>query len=147
MPSRAANDLQPAFLSNLDALARTSPTLGDLVRRIVALNDADDTLFLSTDSNAHFYAGKHFLLRVEFTRTGEIILKPHTDKSIYADARTEEAPAFFKRVENLVRDHQGYASKWAELNREQRILRLRAAAPEGFVLALVEELQRAPRGA
>lgn len=145
MPTSAPNDLQPAFLANLDALGRAAPALAELVTRVLAVNGEDPRVFVSTDSNAHLYAGRDFLLRVVFSRTGELQVQPHTEKLIHADANKDQASAFFRGLVKLAMNHGGFPARWADLDRARDVLTLRGGVTAPFVDGLLEAIRAAPR--
>ncbi len=143
MPSQAPNDIVPAFQKNLDALGRTSPALHHLLSEILAINGVDARVFVSTDANAHLYAGKDFLLRIVFTRSSELQFGPQTEKAIYADASKGRASDFFRDIIDLAIKHTGFKSKWADLDRVKNVLTLRAGVPEAFTRGVVAAVREA----
>ena len=56
MPDTSPNELSPRFLKNLEALAAPAPALHELVKAVLAINDQDKRVFVSTVTNAHLYA-------------------------------------------------------------------------------------------
>ena len=145
MPDTAANEIQPAFQKNLDAIARTSPALRGLLDAILALNDADNRVFVSTDSNLHLYAGRDFILRIVFGRGSVLQLQPHTEKAIYEDANKLEADEFFRSVIALAIKKEGFKSGWADLDRAKNVLTIRAGVPKSFIDALCASVIAAAR--
>jgi len=137
MPNTAANELHPRFLQNVANLATTSPALHELVQGLLAINSADRRIFVSTLAHAHLYAGRDYLLRLEFPAGGNLQLCRDTKKTIYADANTQRAEEFFRSVYHLVITHNGYQNKWAELDRVKGVLTLKGGVASAFITALV----------
>lgn len=141
MPDHGPNNIQPAFQKNLDALRNTAPTLHTLLTDILLLNDRDRRLRLSTATNAHVYAGRYFLLRVEFRGVGCVTLHRDTTKAVEADALMDRAPKFYASLAKAVMQQLGFKNQWAEEDRRHWFLTLRANTPGAFIpvaLSLVE---------
>jgi hypothetical protein len=137
MPETSPNELSPRFLKNLDALSAPSPALHDLVRALLAINERDSRIFVSTATNAHLYAGLDYLLRIEFPRGSDLRLHRDTTKAISAGANKHRSAEFFREVYTLAMNHKGYKAGWADLSVARDVLTLRGAVPQAFTDALV----------
>jgi hypothetical protein len=144
MPDTSPNELSPRFLKNLEALAAPSPALHELVKAVLAINDQDKRVFVSTVTNAHLYAGLDYLLRIEFPRGSELRLHRDTTKAISAGANKRRAEEFFREVYTLAMTHRGYKAGWADLNTTRDVLTLRGPVPQTFVDSLVALIASAP---
>jgi hypothetical protein len=144
MPDTSPNELSPRFQKNLDALAAPSPALHELVRALLAINEKDNRIFVSTATNAHLYAGRDYLLRIEFPRGHELRFHRDTTKAISAGANKQRAGEFFRDVYTLAMKHKGYKSGWADLNTDRDVLTLRGAVPQSFTDDLVALVGAAP---
>lgn len=144
MPDTSPNELSPRFLKNLDALAAPAPALHDLVRALLAINEKDNRVFVSTATNAHLYAGLDYLLRIDFPRGHELRFHRDTTKAISAGANKHRAGEFFRDVYTLVMKHKGYKAGWADLSTGRDVLTLRGAVPQSFTDDLVGLVASAP---
>lgn len=144
MPDTSTNELSPRFQKSLEALAVPAPALHELVHALLAINAQDNRIFVSTATNAHLYAGRDYLLRIEFPRGSELRLHRDTTKAIRAGANKHRAEEFFREVYTLAMTHKGYKAGWADLNATRDVLTLRGAVPRAFIDALVELVRTAP---
>ena len=144
MPDTSPNELSPRFLKNLEALAAPAPALHELVQALLGINEKDNRVFVSTATNAHLYAGRDYLLRLEFPRRSLLRLHRDTPKAISAGANKHRAAEFFRDVYTLAMTHKGYKAGWADLNATRDVLTLRGAVPSGFTHALTQLVSAAP---
>lgn len=144
MPDTSPNELSPRFMKNLEALAAPAPALHELVHALLAINEKDNRVFVSTATNAHLYAGRDYLLRIEFPRGSLLRLHRDTPKAISAGANKHRAAEFFRDVYTLAMTHKGYKAGWADLNATRDVLTLRGAVPSGFTHALTQLVSAAP---
>ena len=144
MPDTSPNELTPRFQKSLEALAAPSPALHELVHALLALNAKDNRIFVSTATNAHLYAGREYLMRIEFPRGNVLRLHRDTTKAISAGANKHRAEEFFRDVYTLAMTHKGYKSGWADLNTTRDVLTLRGAVPSTFTHDLTQLVCEVP---
>jgi hypothetical protein len=144
MPETSPNEITPRFQKNLDALAAPAPALHELVRALLAINEKDNRVFVSTATNAHLYAGNDYLLRIEFPRGSVLRFHRDTTKAISAGANKHRAGEFFRDVYTLAMKHKGYKTGWADLSTGRDVLTLRGAVPQSFIDDLVGLVGAAP---